>query len=1690
MATYKLLLRRETSYSFHQEIWLLIILETRNFGRSFFGTNILATSGAKMKNPDKLIIVLLYSEATLCTGVPNKSVNLTDICYNNLKEVACSNSSFLADVSTDQLVNLTSCYIDTVVPGYFSLLFSRLDKNKTRTVLTKFSSQFSSLNSTSREWLLNGTWPLITKDLNDTAAPHGWIFSDIQPFLLNVTSDMVQCLQDKYVNCQVFQELVKNLDALFPNMTDGTKEELCLAFHSFLKNHTADSACSQTGNSSTWLQQNFGRFMRFASFNHLSELNANFKPLEVLNLLTLSQIANFTLELDAAINSSAINIILGTIRNSKDMSDFLGYINKGALLANITGLSPLLLNRTFEVIKSNASFTTTDWNQLIKDKLTVVLPEITLEQLTLVPQNISCDAYHVIIESLDSSLTHMVPGKPENVYKSFIKPYMTKSGSVCAQNSSSSFLEQNFGKFSQFANYSDLVAFNKNFSALEVLHVLTLQQRASFSLELNSSSDPTTADAIVGTLHNTTDLYDFLKYINNGIFLKNTSSLNSALSQALLNKTFETVKANISTFTKSDWIQLLQGNLGAMIPEISSVQLSLIPTNISCDSYQSILGILDLNFPKMNSGNQQDIYKSLIKPYLSNKGSDCSQNLNSSAILKQNLGKFSQFANYKDLKALNVSGGEILSSLTKQQVVDFSLDTTINSTVAAGIVGMIQNVSDVNTFLDSLNTAGFLNNVSSLSPYLSQALLTKSFQMLTQNLISFNNSDWAQLFQNRLSLVLPEISKDQLSLIPNNISCASYQTIFHSLQSGFSKMNSKNREDAYKSFIKPYLKKKGNAITCYNESNPNASWLVDNLGSYITYTSEEDLILFANESTLRTFANDHSCVELVTHLELPKDTAIYFTSLLTSRASFNLSSLPDVFLCFLTPSALVNLTAADTLEITKKINQQCYNNTGGRIPAAPTPEDVQVAISLVSRLDNFSADTLTNLGQSAVGLSMGQIDKISDGNLKSSLSSLSSVTGWNVGQARSIMEKLLNSNYQIEDLSSLGSLVTGLQSKKLQELNSSAVLNAVKDAQFASKLTGAPPALQNAFVMKIISANSTTSSVVKNVPASLASFIPKSFLLFKSEKPSLEDVNGKSWSPDQASMFFDDIANSTTDYSLLSSSVLQGFTCSTPAKISNSQVKLLGKAMKTNNTNLSEDQLNCLSRQITKGGYTAELDSYPREVFLFLNSANYSSIGNCTEFYTKVGKANINVLSNDAKLRSSLLTKALSCMKISGPSLTDSDITVLGNLTCEMNASYIAGSPPGVLNQLSQCQSFSAEQQTAIQTLLSKDNSVFGASSTWTKDTLKSLGGISGFLTKDMLTNISSVSFKAWMKEAIQASTLTKSQFAAIVTNLLSTRARRAAGCASGKEITASNVNDALLPLSYTPTELDACLGNDTLTNYLSVLSSKTFTDAQLTVLKNKLDALFSAGYPESVLINLGEISRVCGDADVSKWNITSVDTLSSLLSVYPSDTLAQSEIGKYLSSGNQLTAPALNVISSRYVCLLTSAQVQSMSSSAITEAKALDLSACSQAVKDAFYAQAKSAFQSESSQGSTYFNLIKSYLGGTSAADLKTLAATNPNMDIGTFVKLNPSAIMSLTVSNVKSLLGTNVEDLKTQATNSVISNWIANQKQTDLDTLGLGITGGIRDNVTTKPPAASASTFTPGLSLFLGIFGAFLLF
>lgn len=65
------------------------------------------------------------------------------------------------------------------------------------------------------------------------------------------------------------------------------------------------------------------------------------------------------------------------------------------------------------------------------------------------------------------------------------------------------------------------------------------------------------------------------------------------------------------------------------------------------------------------------------------------------------------------------------------------------------------------------------------------------------------------------------------------------------------------------------------------------------------------------------------------------------------------------------------------------------------------------------------------------------------------------------------------------------------------------------------------------------------------------------------------------------------------------------------------------------------------------------------------------------------------------------------------------------------------------------------------------------------------------------------------------------------------------------------------------------------------------------------------------------------------------------------------------------------------------------------------------------------------------------------------------------------------LSVSEVQGLLGSvNINDLKTFENNSIIQSWISEQFQSELDTLGLGLTGGKASvGTVTVTPLANAT-------------------
>ncbi|NXA58778.1 MSLN protein, partial [Mohoua ochrocephala] len=187
----------------------------------------------------------------------------------------------------------------------------------------------------------------------------------------------------------------------------------------------------------------------------------------------------------------------------------------------------------------------------------------------------------------------------------------------------------------------------------------------------------------------------------------------------------------------------------------------------------------------------------------------------------------------------------------------------------------------------------------------------------------------------------------------------------------------------------------------------------------------------------------------------------------------------------------------------------------------------------------------------------------------------------------------------------------------------------------------------------------------------------------------------------------------------------------------------------------------------------------------------------------------------------------------------------------------------------------------------------------------------------------------------------------------------------------------------------------------------------------------------------------------------------------------ASAAIKRYVGLGNALNATALNAIGTRYVCLLNATELEAIHPTSLKLAS-LDPSACSQETKNILYQKAKKAF-SDQHHLPAYYELILPYLGGAPAADLKSLSKDDVNMNVSTFMTLRRESLMSLTPPEVQGLLGINLPELAQWQYRAPVREWIQVQKQSELDKLHIGLTGGTQEGyiniVTPKFPAPSSA-------------------
>ncbi|NXC64186.1 MSLNL protein, partial [Aleadryas rufinucha] len=514
-------------------------------------------------------------------------------------------------------------------------------------------------------------------------------------------------------------------------------------------------------------------------------------------------------------------------------------------------------------------------------------------------------------------------------------------------------------------------------------------------------------------------------------------------------------------------------------------------------------------------------------------------------------------------------------------------------------------------------------------------------------------------------------------------------------------------------------------------------------------------------------------------------------------------------------------------------------------------------------------------------------------------------------------------------------------------------------------------------------------------------------------------------------------------------------------------------------------QLSCLARLLAAKNLTADFDSFPPDLLLFFHPSEVRA-GTCREFYARASRGNLDLLPRGSFRRTRLLRGALTCLGVRGSRLEPQQLGSLGALVCELEPGTIPASAPAILESLKLCPALTGAQQDALNALLLTGDTAYGDPSSWDLRTLQDLGPLVLALNQTTLSLVAEAvreDFRRSIAAAYSSQGHSQREKSRILLRAFAgasaashPRLKRSTDDCPPKPITANTIDDCVPYL--TPEELDLYLSSDVLIENLEAVLALPISSESSQVLKKKVDQFFPSGIPEEQLKRLGVLSRLYTEQEISQWSVTSSDTLSALLSTSGGewkDSQVQQLLSRYLALGGSLTGPLLREIGGERLCNLQEEQIQQIPAEAIGTAGELNISACSQTKKEQLYRKAREAFAGLASTPGPYYCRIQPYLGGAPAEDLKDLANAGVaiNMDLDTFLALNPEELQKLSVTDVKNLLGENLPELKEAENEPSVLSWVKLQSQRELDcVLGIGLQGGLQEPTGTATPARPTTT------------------
>ncbi|KAI5089688.1 hypothetical protein C0J45_19823 [Silurus meridionalis] len=223
-------------------------------------------------------------------------------------------------------------------------------------------------------------------------------------------------------------------------------------------------------------------------------------------------------------------------------------------------------------------------------------------------KNFSCETYQIVVEALGSQESLMTKKQKQWVFTSFIFPFLSRvdlpdPGCVSSTSGSNDWFEKNLGNFSSYATLKELQILNANFSSVAVFGLLSSEQKAEFILQPDAGvlGNDSVFREVFGRMITSLDLNQLVSFFTafSQIAIQmNMTSIPSATSDTILNITLMNLAPHFQSFSSKDFALWFQTYLSIFLPVTGPSTLSIIPMNISCNSYREILpGALICNAP-------------------------------------------------------------------------------------------------------------------------------------------------------------------------------------------------------------------------------------------------------------------------------------------------------------------------------------------------------------------------------------------------------------------------------------------------------------------------------------------------------------------------------------------------------------------------------------------------------------------------------------------------------------------------------------------------------------------------------------------------------------------------------------------------------------------------------------------------------------------------------------------------------------------------------------------------------------------------------------------------------------------------------------------------------------------------------------------------------------------------------------